>query len=281
VATDRAVSELALDPGAHAPRAAREFAGRVFQAWHVPDWNQPAGLVVSELVTNAVQHAGTLLTLRLVPTSTGVVVEVDDAAAGQPRLVPTDHRTGGGLGLAMVDRLAEDWGFEERPGGGKTVWARLRLTEPAAPLYGQDDQDADEVLLELPWDRNLAPIARTTVAQLGSRAGFTRREVEDLRLAADEMFALVIARDPDLPATTVISCRFEVWPGRVRLTMTSPLPAEPPTVDGVDGVDGVEDVDGVDDFARHLLKALVDELAWVSGEGRWGVRAEKHGRAAP
>jgi anti-sigma regulatory factor (Ser/Thr protein kinase) len=263
LATDRALSELALDPIAGAPRAARDFVGRVFQAWHVPDWTEPVCLVVSELVTNAVQHAGTLVTLRLVPTATGVVVEVDDAAEGVPRLVPADHRTGGGLGLAMVDRLSEDWGFEERPGGGKTVWARLRLADPSPE---QDEQDAEAVLLELPWNPHLVTIARTTAAHLGVRAGFTRREVEDLRLAVDEMFSLVISRDPDRPSTTVIRSRFQVWPGRVRVTVTAPLSdGEPPAVD---------------DFGRHLLKALVDELIWVSGDGEWGVRAEKRKGAA-
>ncbi|MFD0634591.1 ATP-binding protein [Catenulispora yoronensis] len=135
LATSRQTSETVLAPDADAPRAARDFAAGTVRRWGVPDWGEPLGLVVSELVTNAVRHAGTPAALRLVPADGGVLVEVDDGEPREPRLVPAGSRTAsGGLGLAIVDRLADAWGCSVRPdGSGKTVWARLSLPEEPWP----------------------------------------------------------------------------------------------------------------------------------------------------
>jgi anti-sigma regulatory factor (Ser/Thr protein kinase) len=127
VATSRGTAEVALAPDVDAPRAARDFAADTLRRWRAADWGESVGLVVSELVTNAVRHTGTPMILRLVPTATGLVVEVDDRSVHEPRVVPADRRATGGLGLAIVARLAESWGFVPRP-DGKTVWARLGFT---------------------------------------------------------------------------------------------------------------------------------------------------------
>lgn len=261
VATSRETSEAVLAPEADAPRVARDFAASTLDSWGVPQWGEPVGLVVSELVTNAVRHAGTLLALRLIPADTGVVVvEVDDAAGGEPRLVPPERRTvSGGLGLAIVDRLADAWGYTQQANGdGKTVWARLHLPDPPPAGPGTD---GDVVQLDLPWDKDLVGMIRSTVVHLAVRAGFTRRDTEDLRLAADEIFALLYAQHPDAPMATVITCRFRVAPGSVQMTMSAPVAAHRPP--------------GTGDFGWHLLQALVDEIEWVPGAGECAVRAEK------
>ena len=120
------ISLTVLAPGPDAPRAAREFALGVLGRWRLADLAAPVELVVSELVTNAVRHAGTSMTLRLTRVPQGVLVEVDDAGGGRPHVVAPLRRSAGGHGLAIVERLADAWGHEER-GDGKTVWARLRL----------------------------------------------------------------------------------------------------------------------------------------------------------
>ncbi len=88
-------------------------------------------LVVSELVTNAVQHG---------EPPYGVVVDVDrdlvkvdvlDHGAQVPappdEPIPDDLETGdlraGGRGLAIVRRLAAAWGVERSGDGSKSVWA--------------------------------------------------------------------------------------------------------------------------------------------------------------
>ncbi|MCO4700671.1 SpoIIE family protein phosphatase [Streptomyces sp. RO-S4] len=97
-----------------------------------------AALVASELVTNAVVHAGTEvhLTCRLEEDTGALVVEVADH---HPARAPQDgapeapaHDTPEyGRGLRLVAALAESWGITYRP-GTKTVWARLANHEDAA-----------------------------------------------------------------------------------------------------------------------------------------------------
>jgi len=261
LATSRETSEAVLAPDADAPRAARDFAASTLDAWGVPQWGESVGLVVSELVTNAVRHAGTSVALRLIPAGTGVVVvEVDDAAGGEPLLVPAERRTvSGGLGLAIVDRLADDWGYTQHVNGdGKTVWARLHLPDPPPPAGGTE---GDVVLLDLPWDKDLVGLVRSTVVHLAVRAGFARRDTEDLRLAADEIFSLLYAQHPQASMQTAITCRFSVAPGMVQLTMRARVAAHHPP--------------GADDYGWPLLQALVDELEWIPGDGECAVRAEK------
>ncbi|ALV50126.1 protein phosphatase [Streptomyces sp. 4F] len=100
-----------------------------------------AALVASELVTNAVVHAGTdvHLTCRLEEDTGALVVEVadrhpsraprDDAAEAPAHDIPEYGR-----GLRLVAALAESWGVTYRA-GSKTVWARLPTREeaPAGP----------------------------------------------------------------------------------------------------------------------------------------------------
>ncbi|MBB5925045.1 SpoIIE family protein phosphatase [Streptomyces echinatus] len=86
--------------------------------------------VVSELVTNAVVHAGTDVQIDWRLEDTGAfVIEVRDQ---HPSRAPRDA-TGGegphdtpeyGRGLRLVGTLAESWGVTYRT-GAKTVWARL------------------------------------------------------------------------------------------------------------------------------------------------------------
>ncbi|MET9292701.1 SpoIIE family protein phosphatase [Streptomyces sp. NPDC003077] len=97
-----------------------------------------AVLLVSELVTNAVVHAGTAVELLSRLETDGpwpaVVVEVSDhhpARAVRGRHEPTP--TGGGHGLQLVGAVAEAWGISYRR-GMKTVWFRLPTGEPD-PAY--------------------------------------------------------------------------------------------------------------------------------------------------
>ncbi|WP_225994370.1 SpoIIE family protein phosphatase [Streptomyces sp. SS1-1] len=102
---------------------------------------QDAVLAVSELVTNAVVHAGTdvRLTCRLEPDTGALVVEVLDH---HPSRAPRDTEAEGpydspehGRGLRLVARLAESWGVTYRT-GSKTVWARLPPEDQAGEADG-------------------------------------------------------------------------------------------------------------------------------------------------
>ncbi|MGW1544748.1 ATP-binding protein [Streptomyces sp. NPDC002309] len=96
-------------------------------------------LLVSELVTNAVVHTGRPAVLRLsLPQPATVRVEVADGCtrAPVPRWVDGDET--GGRGLALVDGLADRWGWSP-DGAGKQIWCELdRCAEPrtTAVTYG-------------------------------------------------------------------------------------------------------------------------------------------------
>ncbi|MBG0561305.1 ATP-binding protein [Actinoplanes aureus] len=98
-------------------------------AWDLPELAERARLVASELVANAVQHAGPPITVFLSRRGDGLHMAVLD---GEPRLprrldvhppsVPLPPR---GLGLATVHAAASVWGAMPTP-DGKAVWATIR-----------------------------------------------------------------------------------------------------------------------------------------------------------
>ncbi|NNN37004.1 SpoIIE family protein phosphatase [Streptomyces sp. S3(2020)] len=103
-----------------------------------------AVVVVSELVTNAVVHAGTDVDLecRLENATGALVVEVSDQHPSRaPRDSAGEQSYGTpeyGRGLRLVAALAESWGITYRK-GTKTVWARLTEEDSAAVGTGGDD----------------------------------------------------------------------------------------------------------------------------------------------
>ncbi|MFH9977750.1 SpoIIE family protein phosphatase [Streptomyces sp. NPDC017179] len=138
-----------LPQGALAPGAARALLRAALTEW--TDLGFEIGerladdtlIVVSELVTNAVVHAGTdvELTCRLEPETGACVVEVCDH---HPSRAPRDHGSAAphetpeyGRGLRLIAALCEAWGVTYRT-GAKTVWARL----PAAAPPAEEDEEA-------------------------------------------------------------------------------------------------------------------------------------------
>jgi anti-sigma regulatory factor (Ser/Thr protein kinase) len=87
-------------------------------------------LLLSELVTNAIQHGGAgeheTIQVRIASSYEKIRVEVFDpgpnAAGPRNRLEPQ-----GGYGLLLVDRLANGWGRDRVEGGGSLAWFELEL----------------------------------------------------------------------------------------------------------------------------------------------------------
>ncbi|MFJ8130090.1 ATP-binding protein [Streptomyces hydrogenans] len=96
----------------HAPARARQHLRRFARdaAAHgtgISDEAQTdAALVVSELVDNAVRHAGGTITLALGLTPDGLSIEVSDESAVPPSLHPPDWAGEGGFGWGLVTRLS-------------------------------------------------------------------------------------------------------------------------------------------------------------------------------
>ncbi|MEU3317361.1 ATP-binding protein [Streptomyces sp. NPDC006662] len=83
-------------------------------------------LVVSELVTNALRHAGGTCTVDLTAHPDSIEVAVHDPSPQAPRMRTPDLNGGtGGFGWPMVNRLARATSVTRRPSGGKTVRAVL------------------------------------------------------------------------------------------------------------------------------------------------------------
>ena len=85
-------------------------------------------LLVSELVTNSVQHAqvsaddSIVLAVRF--TDDNVRVEVHDHGPGfEPPATPPPEDADAGWGLFLVEQLADAWGVGD---GGKGVWFEIR-----------------------------------------------------------------------------------------------------------------------------------------------------------
>ena len=116
-----------LEPGVTAAGEARA-ALAVLDGRIDPDVLDDIRLLVSELVTNSVRHAGADRELvRLAVTSSGpaVRVEVSDGGTGfEPAARTKAHDDVGGWGLHLVDRLADSWGVET--GRRTRVWFEIQ-----------------------------------------------------------------------------------------------------------------------------------------------------------
>jgi PAS domain S-box-containing protein len=98
-------------------------------------WVESALLAVSEVVTNALVHAGTPMTLRVLVMPSGLRVEVGDGSPHAP--VPRDYSptSGTGRGLKMLERAVDRWGSLP-DGHGKVVWFELHAHGTAPPRSG-------------------------------------------------------------------------------------------------------------------------------------------------
>jgi len=113
-----------LPPIAGAVRQARNLATEACSTWDLPHLVGPASLVVSELVSNAIEHAGTMMTVRFARRHRYLHVTVRDGSGDEPRLAPPTGPLRKGTGLVLVDNVATHWGWLPSR-DGKVVWAVL------------------------------------------------------------------------------------------------------------------------------------------------------------
>jgi anti-sigma regulatory factor (Ser/Thr protein kinase) len=133
-------ARIALPRNPSSVGAARRFIAARTAAWSFPE---PAAdqlvLIGSELVTNAVLHARTELTLTLELREDRVRISVKDRSKAPATLrhYRADALTGRGLGV--VAALSDRWGVSTAP-DGKVVWAELRADgDPAATTPASTD----------------------------------------------------------------------------------------------------------------------------------------------
>ncbi|WP_327593299.1 SpoIIE family protein phosphatase [Streptomyces chartreusis] len=132
VITARAAASF--DPVGRSVASARSFVRDTLQGWGFADIVDDAVVLTSELVTNAVVHAGTSADVLCLRSEEGVRIEVADRypereipLQGSPVNMGSPDREGG-RGLQLCAALAGRWGVEYTP-THKQVWFQLDLPE--------------------------------------------------------------------------------------------------------------------------------------------------------
>lgn len=132
-----------LAPAAQAAATARRLVRDCCDRWRLSEVTDDAQLVVSELVANAVEHAGTEIDVTVSHHRHRLRIAVADRHHGVPRITTTPDGAGApggaegaatpalrGRGLDLVARSVAGWGV--LPGtDGKVVWASLPVPRPA------------------------------------------------------------------------------------------------------------------------------------------------------
>ena len=117
-------SSMVLVAVPEAVTAARRFVSAALPLGLDSEAVKDAELVVSELATNAVRHAFSAFRLSVKHEGDNIRVAVEDAASTEPRERNPSPEERGGRGVAIVGKLASDWGYDLLD-DGKVVWAEL------------------------------------------------------------------------------------------------------------------------------------------------------------
>jgi serine/threonine-protein kinase RsbW len=124
------VGAAAIPSGPEAPSLARTLVSEWLDGRTPERPHDDVRLLVSELVSNSVRHAGqpagAPVRLRAAAVDGVVRVEVHDHGHGRVRRRAADGT--GGFGLCLVERLAARWGVSHVD--GTCVWFELALHEP-------------------------------------------------------------------------------------------------------------------------------------------------------
>jgi anti-sigma regulatory factor (Ser/Thr protein kinase) len=115
-----------LAPVVESPADARAFVDRTLAAWGCQRLVDDVRLVVTELVSNGVTHAGTPIEVVLELDEGALRIMVTDASLEAAVLVHAGATAERGRGLVLVDRFSDRWGVEIL-GDHKTVWAEWAL----------------------------------------------------------------------------------------------------------------------------------------------------------
>jgi anti-sigma regulatory factor (Ser/Thr protein kinase) len=120
--------ELELGSSVDAAAEARRALDRVGDELPGPRMRD-VRLLVSELVTNAVRHAGIAagapIRLTIAAGDEVLRVEIADGGSGfEPRVPEPDPTRASGWGLFLVDELADRWGVEPAD-PGTLIWFEI------------------------------------------------------------------------------------------------------------------------------------------------------------
>src|ERR1019366_6336673 len=223
------VASAAYQPEPAAVAAARRFVRETLQSW-LPAEQAPAGsglvddavLLTSELVTNAVVHAGTPVHVTCKLADGGLEVMVRDSlpasmvpGGAKDENIPAERTSG--RGLLLPSALASAWGVTYGR-AAKAVWFRMGLA--SAREDGSGDSPASQpAARQSSAGQSSVGQSSTGQSSTGQRApersmgsGYDEllaRTVESARaaLAADAAYVLMPDEDGDLRVRAVAGAR--------------------------------------------------------------------------
>jgi anti-sigma regulatory factor (Ser/Thr protein kinase) len=122
------------------PEARRAVSATLFE-WGMDGLVDTVVLLASEIVTNAVLHARTDLTVSVSTEGSGVRVTVLDGSPVPPALRHHSATSTTGRGIQLLDMLADSWQAELSP-QGKAVWFTVSSErDPWAAFAGGVEAD--------------------------------------------------------------------------------------------------------------------------------------------
>ncbi len=160
---------------------ARRFVGETLRSWGVDEVDD-AMLLTSELVTNAIVHAGTEVEVVCEVLGGQVKVEVHDRH--QARRVPVPGDQVSGRGLLFPETLALSWGVTYGQ-GDKHVW--FTVPGPGGGEHLPPAPPPEEIV-------TVSRPARTSVDELANRTAQTAQDALD----ADCVYVLLTEDDAEL-----------------------------------------------------------------------------------
>ncbi|WP_416962738.1 SpoIIE family protein phosphatase [Streptomyces sp. Agncl-13] len=238
VITARAAASF--DPVGRSVATARSFVRDTLQGWGFADIVDDAVVLTSELVTNAVVHAGTAADVLCLRSDDGVRIEVADhypereiPLQGAAITMSSPDREGG-RGLQLCAALASRWGVDYTP-TKKLVWFQLDL--PARPVGTRAAGPSLPAAL-LPLADGRVRVAVVQIDRTGSIASWN----ED----AEELFGYAAEQVTGKPLTDLAA-----WP---HTPGTSTGIAEALRLSRWEGTYGVRGADGrvTPVYASHL-----------------------------
>lgn len=118
-----------LTAAGHAAKRARRATHVTLLSWGIAHLEETAVLLVSELVTNAVQHTrmgSSTIMLRLEIAQNTLRIEVADPDPRRPQPRQPVGLDESGFGFVLIEALAREWGTRNTA-AGKAVWADLDI----------------------------------------------------------------------------------------------------------------------------------------------------------
>lgn len=167
-------AERRLPPEPASVASARELVRTLLAETGREDLAEAGTLLVSELVTNAMLHAGTAIDVIAHADDAGLRVEVTDGSRHLPVRRHYATTSGTGRGMMMLEQMVDGWGVY-RHSLGKTVWFHLSTGDHEAPVLFREDltgvdggpgDTVDVVLANLPlllhaaWQEHIEALLR-------------------------------------------------------------------------------------------------------------------------